>query len=88
MSTGAVITIPGNVKHALRNSSSRPVTLALITKSELYKFFRELAKPLDPDLTSAPPAPEVMQELVRIAAKYGYWLASTEENAAIGLSLL
>src|SRR3981081_4602766 len=33
---GAFIPIPSNVKHALRNRSSRPVTLALVTKSPLY----------------------------------------------------
>jgi len=36
---GDVIAIPSNVKHALRNRSSLPVTLALVTKSRLYAFF-------------------------------------------------
>ena len=85
---GEVVTIPGSVKHALRNSSSLPITLALVTKSELYKFFRELAKPFDAKQSNAFPTPEAMQALFRIAAKYGYWLASPEENAAIGLSIM
>jgi len=85
---GEVVIIPGAVKHALRNSSSRPTTLALVTKSELYKFFRELAKPVDAKQPPAPPKPEAMQELFRLASRYGYWLAPPEENAAIGLSLL
>ena len=84
---GEVVLIPGNIKHALRNSSSVPMTLALVTKSELYKFFRELAKPFDAKQRPAPPTPEAMQELFRVAAKYGYWLASPEENAAIGLKI-
>jgi hypothetical protein len=96
---GEVVLIPGNIKHALRNSSSvqanvverfaehLPMALALVTKSELYKFFRELAKPFDAKQRSAPPTPEAMQELFRVAAKYGYWLASPEENAAIGLKI-
>lgn len=85
---GEVIIVPGAVKHALRNSSSRPTTLALVTKSELYKFFRELAKPLDAKQPPGPPTPQAMQELFRLAAKYGYWLASPEANAAIGLSIM
>lgn len=85
---GEVVTIPGSVKHALRNSSSLPITLALVTKSDLYKFFRELAKPFNAKQPYAPPTAEAMQELFRIAAKYGYWLASQEENAAIGLSIM
>ena len=85
---GDVVAIPGNVKHALRNGSSLPVTLALVTKSELYAFFRELAKPFDPNLRLTPPTAEEIQELFAVAAKYGYWLASAEENAAIGLSIV
>lgn len=85
---GDVVVIPGNVKHALRNGSSLPVTLTLVTKSELYAFFRELAKPVDPNLRLTPPTVEETQELFAVAAKYGYWLASAEENAAIGLSII
>jgi quercetin dioxygenase-like cupin family protein len=84
---GDVIAIPSNVKHALRNRSSLPVTLALVTKSHLYAFFRELAKPFDPNQRPAPLTPEEMQELFEVAAKYGYWMASPDENAAIGLSI-
>lgn len=87
-SVGDVVAIPGSVKHALRNSSPLPMILALVTKSELYKFFRELAKPFDAKQHHAPPTPEAMQELFQIAAKYGYWIASPEENAAIGLSIV
>ena len=43
MRVGEVVAIPGNVKDALRNSSSLRVTLAVVTKSELCAFFRELA---------------------------------------------
>src|SRR5215469_10858501 len=46
---GDVAVIAGNVKHALRNGSSLPVTLAVVTKSKLYAFFRELAKPFNPN---------------------------------------
>ena len=85
---GGVVVIPGNVKHALRNGSSLPVTLVLVTKPELYAFFRELAKPFDSNQRSMPPIPEEIHELCAVAAKHGYWLASTEENAAIGLAVL
>ena len=87
-SVGDVIIIPGSVRHALRNSSSVPVTLVLVTKSELYSFFRELARPFDPSQPAATPAPEAMQQLFEVAAKYGYWLASPAENAAIGLNIV
>ena len=85
---GDVATIPGNVKHALRNSSSLPVTSVTVTKTELYEFFRELAMPFDPNQPPVPPTVEVMQKLFDVAAKHGYWLASREENAAIGITRL
>ena len=85
---GDALIIPGNVKHALRNNSSVPVTLALVTKSELYSFFQELAKPFDPHQPAATATPEAMQQLFQVAAKYGYWLTSPAENAAIGLNIV
>ena len=85
---GDVVVIRSNVKHALRNGSSLPVTLALVTKSQLYAFFRELAKPFDSNQRPTPPTPEGIQELFAVAANYAYWLASPEENAAIGLYLV
>lgn len=83
-----VITIPGQVRHALRNNSSlAPVTLLVATKPELYKFFREISKPLDATHDAVPPTPEAMQEVFRAVANYGYWMATREENAAIGLRI-
>jgi quercetin dioxygenase-like cupin family protein len=87
VSTGAVVSIPGNVRHALRNTSPSPTTLITVSKQELYSFFRELAQPFDPNSPPAPPTPNEMQQLFRVAKKYGYWLASRDENAAIGISL-
>jgi quercetin dioxygenase-like cupin family protein len=84
---GGVLAIPGNVKHALRNSSSMPTTVLLVTQDELYNFFRSIAKPLEAGKMPAPPSPEDMQELFVAAAKYHYWMGSPEENAIIGISL-
>ena len=78
----------GQGKHALRNTSSFPATLALVTKSQLYQFFRELAKPFDPNQPPSAPTPEAMQQLFEVAARYGYWMASPAENATIGLNMV
>ena len=87
VNAGEVVSIPGNVRHALRNTSPSPLTSIIVSKRELYSFFRELARPFDPNRPPAPPTPEEMQELFELAAKHGYWMASPEENAAIGISL-
>jgi quercetin dioxygenase-like cupin family protein len=82
-----VVAIPGNVKHALRNTSSTPTTVLLVTQEELYNFFRSIAKPFEAGQLPAPPSPEDMQQLFAVAAKYHYWMGSPEENATIGISL-
>jgi len=83
---GKIIAVPGNVKHALRNTSSSPATTVMITLDQLYGFFREVAKPASSQ-QPAPPSPEEMQPLFAAAAKYSYWMGSPEENAAIGIQL-
>ena len=87
VTAGEVVSIPGNVRHALRNTSPSPITLITVSKQELYSFFRELARPFDPNRPPAPPTPEETQHLFSLAEKYEYWLASPDENAAIGISL-
>jgi quercetin dioxygenase-like cupin family protein len=84
VNAGEVVSIPGKVRHALRNTSHSPIT---VSKQELYSFFRELARPFDPNRPPAPPTPDEMQQLFSVAEKYEYWLASPDENAAIGISL-
>ena len=83
---GNAVTIPANIKHALRNTSSSPVTTVLVTPDGLYGFFREIAKPVD-GLPGTPPSPDEWQQLLIVAAKYDYWMGSLEENAAIGINL-
>src|SRR5690242_3949717 len=83
---GNVVAIPSDIKHALRNTSSSPVTTVLVTQDRLYAFFREIAKPVDGQ-PGTPPSPEELQQLFVAAAKYGYWMGSPEENAAIGINL-
>jgi quercetin dioxygenase-like cupin family protein len=84
---GKILSIPGNTKHALRNRSTLPVTMLVVTTRKLYSFFQEITRPLDPDRVATPPTSEEIQKLFETAAGYGYWMGSPEENAAIGLSL-
>jgi quercetin dioxygenase-like cupin family protein len=83
--SGEVIYIPGDVRHALRNTSPGPARVLLITTPNIYHFFRELGTLSKPDQPFTPPTTEDMQRLLALSAKHNYWLASPEENAAIGL---
>jgi quercetin dioxygenase-like cupin family protein len=81
-----IICIPGGVKHALRNSSPKPTTVLLITTPNIYGFFRQLGEPVEHGQSPAPPTAEDLQRLAALSAQHNYWLASREENAAIGLT--
>jgi quercetin dioxygenase-like cupin family protein len=70
INAGEVVSIPGNVRHALRNTSSNPTTSIIVSKQQLYSFFRELARPFDPHNPPAPPTPNEMQQLFIAAEKY------------------
>ena len=83
---GEFISIPGNVKHALRNTSSENTFLVLVTTPNIYGFFRAIANPVNPDSKPGPPTSAEMERLMALSAKHNYWLASPEENAAIGLT--
>ena len=85
--TSEVVTIAGGVKHAIRNSGSRLVMTVLVSEGQLYRFFRELAEPLDPGTAPPVPKPEIMRKLFEVAARYQYWIGSPSENAAIGINL-
>jgi uncharacterized cupin superfamily protein len=84
---GEIVSISGNTKHALRNSSLLPATTIVVTTSKLYSFFQEVSKPVDRDRRVTRPTPEEIEKLFETAARYGYWMGSPEENAAIGLIL-
>ena len=87
INAGNVVSIPGNCRHALRNTSPTPTTTITVSKQQLYSFFRELARPFDPHRPPAPPTPNEVQQLFSAAQMYGYWLACPDENAAIGILL-
>jgi quercetin dioxygenase-like cupin family protein len=87
LGSGAVVTIPGNVKHAFRNTSSLPATIVVVTTAKLYEFFGEVSEPFDPTRRPARPTPEETKAFLGTVARYGYWAASPEENAAIGIRL-
>lgn len=87
VNSGEVVTIAGGVKHALRNPGSTLVMTGLVSEGQLYRFFRELAEPRDPNASASAPTPEVMQRLFAVAARYQYWIGSPSQNTAIGINL-
>jgi quercetin dioxygenase-like cupin family protein len=83
---GETLDIPGNVKHAWRNSSGETVTLLIVSTVNMGEFFNEIGRPVD-TVPPGPPSPEALQHFVEVAIAYGYWLGTPEDNASIGIKL-
>jgi quercetin dioxygenase-like cupin family protein len=71
---GDVFHVPGDTRHAWRNRSRGPAVMNLVTTSRMGRFLQEVAG-TEP------------QEFLAISASYGYWNATPEENAAVGLQI-
>ena len=82
---GDVLDIRDGVRHAWRNISEAPVRLLIVTTVRLGKFLREIGRPLA--AANAPPSPGDVERLISISKRHGYWNGSSDDNAAIGLSL-
>jgi quercetin dioxygenase-like cupin family protein len=84
---GTFTHVPGNAKHAFRNVSSEPVVQLITTTPKLGRFFQEVGRRITPGVDLPPPAPKELGRFLDVAARYGYWNASREENAAVGITL-
>ena len=76
---------PSGERHGWRNVSSEPLVAFIITTTRLGQFFQEVGRPL-----ASTPQPVTAEDLARyetVSAKYGYWNATPEENAAVGIRL-
>ncbi|EFH86178.1 cupin domain-containing protein [Ktedonobacter racemifer] len=82
---GDLIHIPSNATHAWRNTSSGNVTFLITTTKKMGHFFEETALPWKgvPQM----PTPEALAHLLEVSERYGYWNASPEENAAVGINM-
>jgi quercetin dioxygenase-like cupin family protein len=85
---GDTFHVPNDAKHAWRNRSSEPVVNFIITTEKMGRFFREVGTPIAPGAGSAElPSDEAMQHFIETSERYGYWNATPDENAEIGLTL-
>ena len=85
---GDIFHIPDNIKHAWRNRSSEPGVAIIVTTQKLGNFFREVGRPVAREgQPLAAPTRAQIQHFLITSQKYGYWNATPEENAKIGLTM-
>lgn len=85
---GDVFHVSGGAKHAFRNRSEEPAVNIIVSTAKIGRFFREIGTPVGPaTATPHPPTDAALERLFATAERYGYWSATPEENAKIGISL-
>jgi quercetin dioxygenase-like cupin family protein len=87
MNVGDFHHVPQDVKHAWKNQSNEPAVTIIVTTARLGRFFQEIGRPVAADACLQPPTPADIQHFVEVAARYGHWLGSPQENAAAGIKV-
>jgi quercetin dioxygenase-like cupin family protein len=82
---GDYVHVPSGAQHAWRNASAEPAVTLIITTKRLGQFFREVGR-LVTD-AARPPTPEQLERFAAVSARCGYWNATPEENAAVGIQM-
>lgn len=77
--------VPANAPHAWRNVSNEPAVALITTTKKMGTFFQEAGRPATGG--PQPVTPEELMKFFAVCAKYGYWNATPEENAAVGIQL-
>ena len=83
---GDFLHIPGGTKHAWRNVTREPMSALITCTAKLGRALREMAQ-LTRESDAQFPSRAAIQRLAEISERYGYWLGSREENAAVGIVL-
>ena len=82
---GDYVHVPSGAPHAWRNVSHEPVVSLIITTKRMGQFFQEAGRPLTE--TPRPVTPEDLARFAAVSASYGYWNATPEENATVGIQI-
>jgi quercetin dioxygenase-like cupin family protein len=84
VAAGEVFHVPGGARHAWHNRSTQPAVSLLISTARMGRFFREIGVP-STSRAAAVPEPDVLERFRAVSERYGYWNATPEENARVGI---
>ena len=82
---GDYIDVTGGVPHACCNTRNPPAMDLIITTPRLGRFFQAMGTLVGGP--RKPPRAEDVARLSALAAKYGYWNATPEQNGTVGIEL-
>jgi quercetin dioxygenase-like cupin family protein len=79
---GNVFDVRDGAQHAWRNSSQLAASMICVTTTRLARFLQDISIS-----AAGSSAEEQAQRFLELVHANGYWLASPEENAAVGLAV-
>jgi hypothetical protein len=79
---GDIFHVPSGVRYAFRNRSDAPAVAIILSTARLGRFFQDIGVLAE---LAGPPSEHRIRRFLATAARYGYWNASPQENAQIGL---
>jgi quercetin dioxygenase-like cupin family protein len=82
LNPGDVVDAQDGMRHAWRNPSPAAASMLCVTTMQMARFLRDVSA----DDRSGDPLARG-QRFLRLVQQHGYWLASPQENAAIGLDV-
>jgi quercetin dioxygenase-like cupin family protein len=79
--------VPSGARHGWRNVFSEALVAFIMTTTRLGQFFQEVGRPVasTPQPLTAEDVAHFLANFETVSAKYGYWNATPEENAAVGI---
>jgi quercetin dioxygenase-like cupin family protein len=87
LAAGSAFHVPGNIRHAFRNSSTEPSVGIIATTARLGEFFAEIGRPAEPGTGIEPPNEATLRHFLDAARRYGHWTGTPEDNALVGITL-
>jgi hypothetical protein len=59
----------------------------VMINSELGRLFRKIGRPIARGATLGAPSPDELPRIAKTCERYGYWVATPERNASVGIPL-
>jgi quercetin dioxygenase-like cupin family protein len=85
---GEVFHVPGHAPHAWRNPCDVPVVMHIVSTAKIGRFFRGVGTPVTATDDTQKLSPEgVLRRFLEVSERYGYWNATPEESARLGLAV-
>jgi quercetin dioxygenase-like cupin family protein len=87
LKVGDLAVIRGGSKHAWRNNNAQECKAVFVTGPNLLAFLKDLGRPVSEKAAPEVPDASTVARIAEVAQKHNLWLASPEENEAIGLNM-